>query len=253
MRQEVRHACEHRQALAPTRPAVSSPELQSHAKRAGRVLSLIRQQNNRLRENQRDVLFHPFTHAHTLIRLGIVPNDYVYPDFVASDVNRKDADIVCPGIEGPSSSQIETGMVPVASQDAVLHVSPIEGKAHVRTSVFYCVDPFAVAEEGYSITSDASDVASRPSNFRQSRGEHVLRLRRPRLRSLAGSGVETFPRARLFRVNFVPQVLQVVAQVFGDLVAPIWILLQAAPDDPGEVTRQVRAMFRDQRRCVPEN
>ena len=58
-------------------PAVPAAEttLGSHPCVALSSAQVLPEWINRIRENQRDVLFHPFTHAHTLIRLGIVPND----------------------------------------------------------------------------------------------------------------------------------------------------------------------------------
>src|SRR5205823_3306696 len=79
----------------------------------------------------------------------------------------------------------------------------------------------------------------------QLRGAHELRLRRARRHSRPGF--------EPVRFNLLAKILKIVAQVVGDLIAPIRILLQAAPNDPGKVTRQILAQLGDRLRNIPEN
>jgi len=206
-----------------------------------RVLATVEQLDNSLGENQRDVLFHPFTHAYALVRLGIIPKGDVDPDLVVTDFNREHADIVRPRVESPSSGQVEAGMMPMAGQNAVLYAAAIEWKPHVRTAVVYGVDSFSVSEEDNRVAVDVDDRTSGPPNVGKIRGAFVLCLRRWRSNFSGGP------------CNLVPQALEVVAQVLADLIPPIRILLQATLDDPGEMTRQIHAQLGDRNGCIPEN
>jgi hypothetical protein len=245
MREQVRHAGEDREALAPAVPTATGAELESHAKRTGRVLTPVEQQDDGLCKNEREVLFQSFTHAHALVRLEVIPTGHVHPDLVASNLDREDADIVGPWVEGSATGQVEAGVVPVAGQDAVLDAASIERKAHVRAAVVHSVDALAVAEEDDRMTSDGGHFASRQPNVGEIRCANELRPWCPRFRSRACSGA--------LGLDLLPKVLEIVAQVLGDLIAPVRILLQAAPDDPGKVTRQIRPQLGDWMRGVPEN
>jgi hypothetical protein len=43
--------------------------------------------------------------------------------------------VVCPKIEGTATFEIETGVVPMTGQDAVVDTPPLEREAHVRATI----------------------------------------------------------------------------------------------------------------------
>ncbi len=58
-----------------------------------------------------------------------------HPHLAADDAHGAQRHVVGPEIEGRAATQIETGMVPVAGEDAVLDAAAMERKAHVRAAV----------------------------------------------------------------------------------------------------------------------
>jgi len=57
------------------------------------------------------------------------------PNGAVEDAHASQRHIVGPEIEGRTTTQIETGVMPMAGEDAVLDVAAVEGKAHVRAAV----------------------------------------------------------------------------------------------------------------------
>ena len=58
-----------------------------------------------------------------------------HPDFALDDADCAQGHVVRPEIEGRAAPQIETGMMPMAGEDAILDAAAMERKAHVRAAV----------------------------------------------------------------------------------------------------------------------
>src|SRR6478672_8627056 len=61
-----------------------------------------------------------------------------HPDFALNDADRAQRHVVRPEIEGRAAPQIETGMMPMAGEDAILDAAAVQRKAHVRAAVVQC-------------------------------------------------------------------------------------------------------------------
>src|SRR6516162_9159836 len=72
--------------------------------------------------------------APTPCRIGAAENG-PHPDFAVTHLRWAGRHVVCPQIEGPAARDVETGVVPVAGQRAVLHAAAIQRKAHMRTTI----------------------------------------------------------------------------------------------------------------------
>src|SRR5437899_4619647 len=208
--QQIRHAGERGQAAPPAFPAVASAEFEPRSKRSSRILTPVEQVNDRLRQNEREVLFQAFAGAHALVRHGVIRARDVYPDLVASHFDREDANIVSPWVERSATGQVEASVVPVAGQDAVLHTASIERESHMRAAVVYRVDTLPMANEEKRVAGDRSHLAARRPDVGQTPGAYKLRDGRPR--------TPIGPNRRAFEFRFLSKVLEIVAQVLRDLI-----------------------------------
>jgi hypothetical protein len=68
---------------------------------------------------------------------GFVPGwwRWVYPHFTINDANGEGPDIIGKEIEGATTGQIESRMMPVASQNTISDTASVQGESHVRTPV----------------------------------------------------------------------------------------------------------------------
>ena len=83
-----------------------------------------------------------------------------YPDLAIDDANRAYRHVVCPEIEGRTAAQIETGMMPVASEDTVLDAPAVQGKAHVRAPVVERDHIVPISHDKHGATRRADDHAA---------------------------------------------------------------------------------------------
>jgi hypothetical protein len=65
----------------------------------------------------------------------LVADQNLDPNLVAAHLDRKDRSVVRPQVEGATALEVETGVVPMTSQDAVLDTAPLEWEAHVRAPI----------------------------------------------------------------------------------------------------------------------
>jgi hypothetical protein len=65
------------------------------------------------------------------------------PNLAIYDANRAYRHVVCPEIEGRTAAQIETGMVPVASEDTVFDAPVVKRKTHMAAVAYFAESPDA--------------------------------------------------------------------------------------------------------------
>ena len=65
----------------------------------------------------------------------LVADQNLDPNLVAAHLDRKDRSVVRPQVEGATALEVETGVVPMTSQDAVLDAASVERKTHVRAPI----------------------------------------------------------------------------------------------------------------------
>ena len=66
---------------------------------------------------------------------GIVGRPQIDQHVVAVDHDREAAQLVCPLVERPTRTQVETSVMPVAREDPVADGPAMEREAHVRAPV----------------------------------------------------------------------------------------------------------------------
>jgi hypothetical protein len=90
----------------------------------------------------------------------VFPWSEVYPYLTVSDLYREDACLVGELVECTAALQVESGVVPVAGQDAVPDRPPVQGKAHVGAAVVHGMYLATVEKEHQRTTSDADGEAA---------------------------------------------------------------------------------------------
>ena len=83
-------------------------------------------------QDMREAVVEPLAPMRRRIR---VAEDGPHPDLVITHLGEGGRHVVCPQIEGAATGEIEAGVVPVASQGAILDAAAIQGKAHVRAAI----------------------------------------------------------------------------------------------------------------------
>jgi hypothetical protein len=78
-------------------------------------------------------------------RIGMTQGG-LHPDFALAHLDGEDRYVVCPKVKSTAAFEIETGMVPMTGQDAVLDTSPLEREAHVRATIVEGEDAAAVVK-----------------------------------------------------------------------------------------------------------
>ena len=71
----------------------------------------------------------------------------VYPHFTIYYLHRATAHVGGEGIEGATAGEVETGVVPVAGEDAVFDAATVQGEAHVRTAVVHSMNLAIMVEK----------------------------------------------------------------------------------------------------------
>src|SRR6516164_5281501 len=94
----------------------------------------------------REAVVEPLAPMRSRIR---VAEDGPHPDFVVADFGEAGRHVVCPEIEGTATREIEAGVVPVASQGAILDAAAIQRKAHMRTAIVEREDTTFVVNNEY--------------------------------------------------------------------------------------------------------
>ena len=84
---------------------------------------------------------------------------------VVDDRYRKRSNVVGEGVEGAAACEVETGVVPVAGEDAVFDGAAVEGEAHVGASVVDGGEGFVFNENGDGVSGASDDGAAAFSEF----------------------------------------------------------------------------------------
>jgi hypothetical protein len=72
----------------------------------------------------------------TAVRGGIGMTERgLHPDVAIAHLHRADRHVVRPQIESAAAFEIETGVMPMTGQDAVLDTAALEREAHVRAAI----------------------------------------------------------------------------------------------------------------------
>ena len=144
--QKVGQGGQDRRADAPAIP-VAHPEQHGPTNHLGRRLGGGEQAVNRLAQHQFQIVGHGLVET-AAPALRIVPRPVVPdPQPAVPFFHREHGHVVGPGIEGAAARQFETGMMPMARQDAVVHGAPMERKAQVGAAVVHREDTSIMAQD----------------------------------------------------------------------------------------------------------
>src|SRR5262249_24389538 len=135
VREQIHHAGVYGETLSPPSLPVMHSELETDSEGLGRIHASLEQRDHALGDDQRDVALEPISQPLALMGERIYTRLQVYPHFVAADLNRIDAHIVGPQVEGSAARQVEPRVMPMTGEYAFLDSAPVEGKAHVRTAI----------------------------------------------------------------------------------------------------------------------
>src|ERR1700731_433304 len=83
----------------------------------------------------------------------------VDPDESVANLGGKGPHVVGPLVERPARLQIETGVMPMAGENAVADAAAREWKSHVRAAVVDGKHSLPVANDGYGMTIQVHDSA----------------------------------------------------------------------------------------------
>ena len=103
------------------------------------------------REMEALEVLHPFLESVFPMRHLIAPFARQHPNLLASDFDRILGNVIRPKMKRAAAGQVEPGVVPIASEDAVFHGSRDAAESHVRTAVFHGEDFPVVVEHGDSL------------------------------------------------------------------------------------------------------
>ncbi len=78
----------------------------------------------------------------------------VHPNFPIADLHREDGHVVGPLVERSATGQVETGMVPMAGQNALFDGSTVQREAHVWAPVVHGIDMFATGKQRQRVFFD---------------------------------------------------------------------------------------------------
>ena len=71
----------------------------------------------------------------------------LHPDFAIAHLHRAHRYVVRPQIEGAAAFEIESGVMPMTGQDAVIEAAALEREAHVRAAIVESEDAPAVVND----------------------------------------------------------------------------------------------------------
>ena len=137
----VGHGGEDRHAVGPTgTPAAYSVEAAGPHDLV-RVRPGADERHDGLGHHQPDVLVHALLEPAQAVRDRVARcRGEIDVDAAVLDFDRVDRGVVGKEIEGAAALEVESGVMPVAGQDAVLHGPAMQGEPHVRTAVVHGVE-----------------------------------------------------------------------------------------------------------------
>jgi hypothetical protein len=98
----------------------------------------------------------------------------IHPYLTLSNLDREYACLVSKLVEGSAALEVETGMMPVAGEDAVLEGAPVQGESHVGTAIVQSVHPTVMEEERQRVAGDTDRDATGTTHIVQAGGPHEV-------------------------------------------------------------------------------
>src|SRR5262245_23209765 len=135
MRQQVHDGGQDSQPLAPTRLPVTGAEVQADTEWFNRIDTLIQQVDDGLCDNEWNISLESVPQALALMSTCISTQRQVHPNHRIADLHREDGYVVGPLVERSAAGQVETGVVPMAGQNALFDGSTVQREAHVWAPV----------------------------------------------------------------------------------------------------------------------
>ena len=184
-REHVDEAAVDGQPLSETRCAVPRSEVEPDPERLDRVGAAFDEPDHGLRDHERRVPLETVVQPGAAQRERVAERCQIDPDVAPSRSSTgKHAQLVGPLVERASGGHVETGVVPVAGEDAVVQRPAMEREAHVRAAVVDGTHVVAVGEEGERVAVHVGDERAEPTDVverRRSlegggRGSHVPRI-----------------------------------------------------------------------------
>jgi hypothetical protein len=162
---EVGHAGQNRQTSAPPVASVAHAELKPDPHYLVKIAGSVKQGDHRLRDNEPEVALEPIAEAtqETVPRIALIGD--VDQHGAIFNSHRECTRIVGPLIESPARFEIETRMMPVAGEYAVLDRCAVEREAHVRTPVVEREEPAAGVEQDHLVTAGDNGMTSAIGQF----------------------------------------------------------------------------------------
>jgi hypothetical protein len=108
----------------------------------------------------------------------LVADQNLDPNLVAAHLDRKDRSVVRPQVEGATALEVETGVVPMTSQDAVFDGAPLEREAHMRATIVEGEDAPAVANDEDRTVAAMHDEPPLCPQLLEVPGKHEFLVRR---------------------------------------------------------------------------
>jgi hypothetical protein len=88
-----------------------------------------------------------------------------HPHVTINNAHYTQRHVVRPQVEGRPAAQVETGMVPVAGENAILDAAAVERKSHVRAAVVERDHVLAIGHDKHSATGSTDHHAASVANF----------------------------------------------------------------------------------------
>src|SRR5271165_4085675 len=103
---------------------------------------------HRLGDDEADVVLEAVIKPLAPVRSGVgMTEGCLDPDLLVAHLDRESRGVIRPQIEGAAAFEVETGVVPMAREDAVLDAAPVEREAHVRAPIVERKDPPAIIDD----------------------------------------------------------------------------------------------------------
>jgi hypothetical protein len=121
----------------------------------------------------------------------------LHPDLAVAQLHRAGRNVVRPQIEGAAAFEIESGVVPVTGQDAVLDATAFERESHVRAAIVECEDAPTVIDDEDRTMVAVDDEAALRLELLEARRPHEFLVRRihehtsRRDRPFSGAGINS--------------------------------------------------------------
>ena len=145
-RQDVGHSRYDGKPRAPARDPVLDPKERCASKEVCRGIQL-RQPDHALRQDEADVLLQTFVQLAGPVLLAVLlDRSRIEPNDAISYLYAESRYVIGEGVKGASPAEVELRMMPMASEDAVLHGPALERKPHVGTAIVDGVDLVAVRD-----------------------------------------------------------------------------------------------------------